>query len=185
MNQSHLIQCPECKSRHVSKNGLNKGKQNYICVDCKRQLISDYNSQKGYDDEFKRECLKMYVNGMGFRAIERVKVATLLPFDGRRNVPLPSAGVHHTTIMNWVKQVGELLPDAYEPDVIPEVGELDELEMRSALARRHPSFPAVKRRELRGVEDLNSIQVNGRAFVSSKKTKYGSGRRLTTSVKES
>ena len=37
-------------------------------------------------------------------------------------------GVHHTTIINWVKQVGELLPEAYEPDTIPEVGELDELE---------------------------------------------------------
>ena len=52
----------------------------------------------------------MYLNGMGFRGIERV------------------TGVHHTTIINWVKQVGELLPNAYDPEVIPEVGELDELE---------------------------------------------------------
>jgi hypothetical protein len=47
---------------------------------------------------------------MGFRGIERVK------------------GVHHTTVIAWVKQVGDLLPDAYDPDVSPEVGELDELE---------------------------------------------------------
>jgi hypothetical protein len=33
-----------------------------------------------------------YVNGMGFRGIERLK------------------GVHHTTVINWVKSVGELLP---------------------------------------------------------------------------
>jgi transposase len=52
----------------------------------------------------------MYVNGMGFRAIERIK------------------GVHHTTIINWVKQVGKLLPQAYEPHTITEVGELEELE---------------------------------------------------------
>ena len=52
----------------------------------------------------------MYVNGMGFRAIERVK------------------GVHHTTVITWVKQVGELLPDAYDPEQIPQVGELDELQ---------------------------------------------------------
>ena len=52
----------------------------------------------------------MYVNGMGFRAIGRVK------------------GVSHVAIMNWVKQVGELLPNAYEPENIPQVGELDELE---------------------------------------------------------
>ncbi len=30
--------------------------------------------------------------------------------------------------MNWVKQVGELLADAYEPETIPQVGELDKLE---------------------------------------------------------
>jgi hypothetical protein len=47
---------------------------------------------------------------MGFRGIERVK------------------GVHHTTVITWVKQIGELLPDAYDPDVPPEVDELDELE---------------------------------------------------------
>ena len=37
-------------------------------------------------------------------------------------------GISHVTIINWVKQVGELLPDAYHPEVIPQVGELDELE---------------------------------------------------------
>jgi hypothetical protein len=52
----------------------------------------------------------MYVNGMGFRAIGRVKT------------------LHHTTIINWVKQAGKLLPDFYEPEATPEVGELDELE---------------------------------------------------------
>ncbi len=38
----------------------------------------------------------MYVNGMGFRAIERI------------------TGVSRTTIMDGVKLVGTLLPDAYE-----------------------------------------------------------------------
>lgn len=36
--------------------------------------------------------------------------------------------MHHTTLITWVKLVGELLPDAYNPQAIPEVGELDELE---------------------------------------------------------
>ena len=105
------MQCPECQSEHIRKNGKNRqGKQNYICVNCHRQFIKSYESHRGYSDDVRRECLKMYVNGMGFRAIERVK------------------GVHHTTVINWVKQIGELLPDAYEPEVIPQVGELDELE---------------------------------------------------------
>ena len=104
------MQCPECGSTHIRKNGQRRGKQNHICVDCSRQFINRYEPPKGYPDEVKRECLKMYVNGMGFRAIERVK------------------GVHHTTVIYWVKQVGENLPDAYAPETIPQVGELDELE---------------------------------------------------------
>ena len=105
------MQCPECKLEHIRKNGINRQrKQNYVCVDCGCQFITNYETSHGYSDEFKRECLKMYVNGMGFRAIERVK------------------GVHHTTIITWVKQVGELLPNSYDPETIPQVGELNELE---------------------------------------------------------
>ncbi len=104
------MECPECKATHIRKNGKKRGKQNYICVNCGRQFIDSYEKVRGYNDEFKRECLKMYVNGTGFRGIERVK------------------GVHHTTVINWVKQVGKNLPDAYNPEAVPEVGELDELE---------------------------------------------------------
>jgi transposase-like protein len=104
------MKCPEGKSNYVNKNVHKKGKQNYICVECGRQFIECYQPHNGYSQGVKHECLKMYVNGMGFRAIERIKC------------------VHHTTIINWVKQVGELLPQAYEPDTIPEIGELDELE---------------------------------------------------------
>ena len=78
--------------------------------ECGRQFITEYNQHQGYSDEFKRECLKLYVNGMGFRAIERVK------------------GVHNTTVMAWVKEVSQLLPTAYNPEITPQVGELDELE---------------------------------------------------------
>ena len=42
--------------------------------------------------------------------------------------PLRVKGVHHTTIITWVRQIGELLPDAYDPETTPQVGELDELE---------------------------------------------------------
>ena len=104
------MKCPECKSAHINKNGSKKGKQNYICVDCRRQFINPDKPQRGYEQEFKQECLRMYVNGMGFRAIGRVK------------------GVHNTTVLEWVRQVSELLPDYYDPEQIPEGGELDELE---------------------------------------------------------
>jgi len=104
------MQCPRCNSIHIRKNGKKQGKQNHICVECGRQFIDIYDPPKGYSDDVKRECLKMYVNGLGFRAIERVK------------------GVHHTTVIHWVKQLGEQLPDTPQTSEIPEVGELDELE---------------------------------------------------------
>jgi transposase-like protein len=104
------IECPDCKSTRVNKNGHKAGKQNHICVDCGRQFIDSYRTHQGYGEEIQKECLLMYVNGTGFRAIERIK------------------GVHHTSIINWVKQVGGLLPNAYDLETIPRVGELDELE---------------------------------------------------------
>jgi transposase-like protein len=63
------IECPDCKSTRVNKNGHKAGKQNHICVDCGRQFIDCYQTQQGYAEEIKRECLSMYINGMGFRAI--------------------------------------------------------------------------------------------------------------------
>ena len=89
---------------------MRRGKQNHVCVDCGRQFVENPINHRGYSNEIRKICLKMYLNGMGLRGRERV------------------TGVHHTTIINWVKQVGELLPNAYDPEVIPEVGELDELE---------------------------------------------------------
>lgn len=65
------MQCPECQSTHIRKNGIKRGKQNHICVDCGRQFIEHYETSRGYSNEVKQECLKMYVNGMGFRGIER------------------------------------------------------------------------------------------------------------------
>ncbi|MBD2104109.1 IS1 family transposase [Leptolyngbya sp. FACHB-261] len=104
------MHCPECGDTHIRKNGKKKGKQNHICAAYGRQFIDAYKSTRGYSDEVKAECLKMYVSGSGFRAIERGK------------------GVDHTTVIHWVKQVATRLPDVYDPDTGPQVGELDELE---------------------------------------------------------
>jgi len=60
------MEYPECKSDHIRKNGINRErKQNYICVNCSRQFIDNYQLEHSYSDEFKHECLTMYFNGMG------------------------------------------------------------------------------------------------------------------------
>ena len=52
----------------------------------------------------------MYVNGLGFRAIERV------------------TGVNHNTVINWVRQAANSLPDAPTISEIPEIAQVDELQ---------------------------------------------------------
>jgi hypothetical protein len=93
-----------------------------------RQFIDVYSPPKGYRDEVKKSCLRSYVNGTEFRAIERDKE------------------LHHTTIINWVKQAGEKLPDDPPIDEIPLVGELDELEtfVGSKSEKLRPGVPPVE-----------------------------------------
>lgn len=101
------MQCPRCKSNHIVKNGWRKEKQNYLCRNCRRQFVAAH-EPKGYGEQVKKHCLTLYCNGMGFRGIER------------------STGVCHNTVINWVKQVAQQIPDEnYE---IPQTAQLDELQ---------------------------------------------------------
>ncbi len=61
-----------------------------------------------YSDDVKQLCIKMYLNGMGLRGIERV------------------TDIHHTTIMGWVREAGLKLPDVPEPEEEPDITDLDE-----------------------------------------------------------
>ena len=103
------MRCPNCEATKVTKNGHRKGRQCYKCKHCGRQFLAHYRPWQ-YSDEVKQLCLKMYLNGMGLRGIERV------------------TEIHHTTILHWVREAGLSLPDAPESEEIPEVTDLDELQ---------------------------------------------------------
>lgn len=81
----------------------------YHCQCCGRQFVASY-SAKGYSDEVKRQCLTLYVNGLGFRAIERC------------------TGVSHNTVIQWVKQIGKQLRDVPESQMVPALAQIDELQ---------------------------------------------------------
>jgi transposase-like protein len=72
------------------------------CFDCGR-IFRDSYSPKGYHPQVQEICLKMYLNGLGFRAIERI------------------TGIAHTTVMNWVRESGEELSEDEpgEPEFAP------------------------------------------------------------------
>ena len=80
----------------------------YQCKQCSRQFITTH-SHVGYPRLVKENCLKMYVNGLGFRAIFRV------------------TGVNHNTVICWVRNLAATLPNAPEVQEIPEITEIDEL----------------------------------------------------------
>jgi len=99
--------CPHCQSRQVVKNGHRQGKQSYLCRDCGRQFRENP-QPPGYSAQVKALCLKMSLNGMGFRGIERV------------------TGISHNSVINWVRQAeAEIADENYE---IPETAQLDELQ---------------------------------------------------------
>lgn len=60
------MQCPDCKSTHIRKNGKKKGKQNHICVECGRQFINEYEPQRGYSEAIKRDGPKNVCQWHGF-----------------------------------------------------------------------------------------------------------------------
>jgi len=86
------MDCPKCKSPQKKKNGFRRGKQSFRCKSCGCQYVENPIS-RAYPTAVKQLCLKMYLNGMGFRAIARV------------------TDVDHTTIINWVEKAGESLSD--------------------------------------------------------------------------
>lgn len=100
------MNCSKCQSNNIRKNGHRRGKQNYQCKDCGRQFVESHSS-KGYSPSVKKNCLKMYVNGLGFRAIERV------------------TGVNHNTVIRWVRKSATALPNAPQVQEIPEITEID------------------------------------------------------------
>jgi transposase-like protein len=112
-------QCIHCASTKTNKTGHRWSKQCYICRECGRQFLEIYDSI-GYHDSIKEHSLTLYVNGMGFRAIER------------------ATGENHNTVINWVKQTASNLPDAPLASPIPEVDQLDELE--TFVGRKNTKF---------------------------------------------
>ena len=107
--QLKIMNCPKCHSNNIRKNGHRRGKQNYQCKNCGRQFIEFY-SEVGYSKKIKEDCLTMYVNGNGFRAIERI------------------TQVNHNTVIRWVRETGKKISNKNQTYARPVVAQLDELQ---------------------------------------------------------
>ena len=75
--------CPKCGRTEKVKNGFNRGKQRYKCKNCGCNYTGTKN---GYPDEVKQEAIRYYLEGIGFRRIERL------------------LKVSHVSVINWVRK---------------------------------------------------------------------------------
>ena len=90
------------------KNGLMQGHQRYKCKGCGFSFTKGY---RGKPNELKQQALKLYLEGMGFRAIGRV------------------LEVSNVTILNWVRAYGQKAEQLLDSQANQQIktAELDEL----------------------------------------------------------
>lgn len=90
------------------KNGKNpSGSQRWFCQDCQRTYTPKA-MPMGYGQAKHRQALRLYLEGMSYRAIGRM------------------LEVHHQTVINWVEAHAAQLPEPPMSDEVAVV-ELDEL----------------------------------------------------------
>ena len=70
------MNCPHCESEKVVKNGHRQGKQSYLCRICNRQFW-EHSQPLSYSAEVKDLCVKMSLNGMGFRGLNGWQVSAI------------------------------------------------------------------------------------------------------------
>ena len=100
------IKCPKCGQMEKTKNGFHRSKQRYKCKFCGCNYTG---SRNGYPDHIKLKAIKYYLEGNGFRRIERLM------------------GVSHVSVINWVKQFASKfknIPKNYEKVDILELDEM-------------------------------------------------------------
>jgi len=103
------MECTRCGSESSCKNGLMRGKQRYRCLAC------GYNYTGGagmaHPDEKRQLALKLYLEGMGLRAIGRV------------------LNVSNVTVLRWVRAYGQRAEQqaAEAPRQAVRIAEVDEL----------------------------------------------------------
>jgi len=102
--------CPYCgdHENQVKAGKTEAGSQRYKCKSCQRRHTPK--PRQMYSDEMRRQAVKWYADGAGYRQIAR------------------HFGVSHVTIMNWVKAHAAQLPPAPVPAETPlHIVEMDEL----------------------------------------------------------
>jgi hypothetical protein len=101
-------QCPECASFERHKDGMAHGMQRWKCKECGCRYTKS--TKRGHPPETKRLAIKLYLEGLGFRAIERI------------------LKVSNVAVLKWVKNAAaQLRAEGPAYDATGRIMELDEM----------------------------------------------------------
>ncbi len=102
------MHCPKCYSESKVKNGIIKSIQRYKCQECGCNYTKS--SRFRIDIEKRAYAIKLYLEGVGFRGIERL------------------TGISNVTVMRWVRDLGEKIErERTEKQGEVSIMELDEM----------------------------------------------------------
>ena len=103
------MECTRCGSESSCKNGLMRGKPRYRCLACGYNYTGG--TRMAYPEEKKQLALRLYLEGMGLRAIGRVLDVSNVPglrwvrTYGQRAAPqaaeAPAQAVHIAEVDEW------------------------------------------------------------------------------------
>jgi transposase len=108
------MECRHCGSTSLVKSGIVHGKQRHRCKDCGKSTRADDRRIK-YPPEKKLRVLKLYLENVGIRSIERLE------------------GVPNPLIIRWIRSSAAFISDLLKPAAPPEkledveIMEMDEL----------------------------------------------------------
>jgi len=63
------MRCPRCNSESYVRDGVVQGKQRYYCKHCQYRYRV---KARGKSQSQKRQAIELYLEGLGFRSIERL-----------------------------------------------------------------------------------------------------------------
>lgn len=87
------LKCKYCNSNRVNKMGILLGNQRYYCKDCKKTFREMKDRRIKYSDEKRIKVMKMYLEGIGIRSIERLE------------------GISNVLILKWIKNFGKTIKE--------------------------------------------------------------------------
>ena len=100
--------CPKCGCSERTKDGIVHETQRWKCKDCGCRYTKS--SGRGYPPETRHFALKLYLEGLGFRAIERI------------------LNVSNVAVMKWVRQAANQIRVERPPyDASGRIMEIDEM----------------------------------------------------------